>query len=181
VRRALAAPLLATVLLIAAAAASAPAAEIEAGYSGLRESGTLVHGVVLGLRGRSGTALRLGVEATAQSGTSAGEHVRELGLLAGAELAPWHGGRVSPFLSAKAGAVGTSRHLEVFGVSISPTGVCGGSCGYDVGPAAEGGAGLDLRLSERWTLRLGEVDYRLRRISGVTDHDLRVSAGLVLR
>jgi hypothetical protein len=176
--------LLVAAAVLAAVAAAAPAAratEWSAGYSGLRESGDFVHGAALGARWRTGSALRLALEATAHSGAAAGETRRELALLAGAELAPWHGSRFSPFVSVKGGAVGSSRHVEVFGVSISPTGVCNGSCGYEVGPAAEAGGGVDVRLAGRWALRLPEAEYRIGRIAGTTERGLRLSAGLVWR
>jgi hypothetical protein len=172
------------VAILLAALAVAPgarAAELSAGYSGLRESGDLVHGGSLGVRWRRDSAWRLGLEATAHSGLSAGESRRELALLVGAELAPWHASRWSPFLSLKGGAAASSQHLEVFGIAISPTGVCSGSCGYQIGPAAEAGGGLDLRLGGRWALRLPEAEYRIRRIAGTTERGLRLSAGLVWR
>jgi hypothetical protein len=165
-----------------AAARPAPAAELFAGYSGLRTGGDLVHGATLaaGWPKRHGS-LRLLVEATGQSGLSAGEDLREMGLLAGMALAPWMERRLSPFVSVKAGAVRAQRQVQVFGIAIGPDGVCEGGCPYQTGPAAELGGGLDLRLRGRWALRLAQADYRVRRLDGVTDDDVRFSAGLVRR
>lgn len=172
-----------TVLLAALTVApSVRAAELSAGYSGVRTEGEFVHGGALAARWPwPGGAVRLGVEATAHSGVSAGESRRELALLGGFELAAWRGARVSPFASLKGGLAGTSRHVEVFGVQVAATGVCTGACGYEIGPAAEAGVGLDFRLAGRWVLRLPEADYRVRRAAGITDRGLRLAAGLVWR
>ncbi len=159
---------------------SASAVELAASYSGLRASGDLVHGVGLGARTREGR-LRLLVEASAHSGLSGGEDLRELGLMGGGALVPWAGSRLSPFVSVKGGAVSARRQVEVFGVAIGPDGVCNGGCAYRTGPAAEIGAGLDLRLGSRWALRLPEAGYRVRRLAGETERGLRVSFGIVRR
>jgi hypothetical protein len=117
-----------------------------------------------------------------QSGSAAGgERLRELGLLAGAALAPWPAARLSPFVSLKAGVVSAQRSVTVFGVSIAADGVCDGGCPYQTGPAAEVGGGLDLRVGGRWAVRLAQADYRVTRLAGETDHALRLSAGIVRR
>jgi hypothetical protein len=159
------------------------AAEIGIGYSGLRADGDLTHGGVLAVAApRGGGRLRLVLELSAQSGSAAGgERLRELGLLAGAALAPWRDGRLSPFVSLKAGAVSAQRSVTVFGVSIAADGVCDGGCPYQTGPAVEVGGGLDLRVGGRWALRLAQADYRVTHLGGETDHALRLSAGIVRR
>jgi hypothetical protein len=173
----------AVVVAPAAGSGAADAAEIGIGYSGLRADGDLTHGGVLGVAlPRGGGRLRLVVELSAQSGGAAGgERLRELGLFAGAALAPWRDGRFSPFVSLKAGAVSAQRSVTVFGVSIAADGVCDGGCPYQTGPAVEVGGGLDLRVGGRWALRLAQADYRLTRLGGETDHGLRLSAGIVRR
>jgi len=119
---------------------------------------------------------------SAQSGgASGGERLRELGLLAGAAWAPWPVGRLSPFVSLKAGVVSAQRSVQIFGVSIGAGGVCDGGCPYHTGPAAEVGGGLDLRVGGRWAVRLAQADYRVTRLAGETDHALRLSAGIVRR
>jgi hypothetical protein len=168
------------VLLVLATAPGARATEWSAGYSGLRENGDLVHGAALGARWHTDSAVRLALEATAHSGASGGETVREIALLGGPQWEPWRRARLSPFLSVKGGAAGRSSHVEVFGVSISPTGVCSGSCGYDFGPAGEAGGGFDLRLAGRVALR-PEAEYRVRRFAGVTERGWRFGALLVWR
>ena len=162
---------------------TAEGAEIALGYSGLRADGDLTHGGGLGLASpRGGGRLRLLAEVSAQSGSAAGgERLRELGLLAGAAFAPWHGGRLSPFVSLKAGVVSAQRSVTVFGVSIAADGVCNGGCPYQTGPAGEIGGGLDLRVGGRWAVRLAQADYRVTRLGGETDHALRLSAGIVRR
>jgi hypothetical protein len=158
-------------------------AEIALGYSGLQADGSLTHGGGLALAfPRGGGRLRLVAEVSAQSGgASGGERLRELGLLAGAAWAPWPGGRLSPFVSLKAGVVSAQRSVQVFGVSIGADGVCDGGCPYHTGPAAEVGGGLDLRVGGRWAVRLAQADYRVTRLAGETDHTLRLSAGIVRR
>ena len=158
-------------------------AEIALGYSGLQADGSLTHGGALAFASpRGGGRLRLLAEVSAQSGgASGGERLRELGLLAGAAWAPWPGGRLSPFVSLKAGVVSAQRSVQVFGVSIGAGGVCDGGCPYHTGPAAEVGGGLDLRVGGRWAVRLAQADYRVTRLAGETDHALRLSAGIVRR
>ena len=166
----------------AAGPASVQATEISAGYSGLRSGGDLIHGAALGARWpRGGGSLALLAELSGQSGTAGGESVRDIGLFGGAALAPWSSHRLSPFVSIKVGGLVERRQVDVFGVAIGPTGVCNGGCGYHLGPAAEVGGGLDLRLGGRWALRLAEAAYRVRRIEGATDHALRFAAGIVHR
>ncbi len=169
--------------VVTAGSGGAEAAEIALGYAGLQADGDLTHGGALALASPRGTGpFRLLVELSAQSGGAAGgERLRELGLFAGAALAPWRAGRLSPFVSLKAGAVSAQRSVSVFGVSIGADGMCDGGCPYQTGPAAEVGGGLDLRVGSRWAVRLAEVDYRVTRLGGVTDHALRLSAGVVRR
>jgi opacity protein-like surface antigen len=53
--------------------------------------------------------------------------------------------------------------------------------GSDTGFGAAFGGGLDLRVSKRVALRAFQVDYLLSRVSIGTQHNLRLSTGLVLR
>jgi hypothetical protein len=53
--------------------------------------------------------------------------------------------------------------------------------GSDTGFGAAFGGGLDLRVSKRVALRAFQVDYLLSRVSSGTQHNLRLSSGLVLR
>jgi hypothetical protein len=169
-------------LTFAAKAAPAHAAELSAGYSGLRQGGDLVHGMTLGAAWprRSGSLLLL-VEASGQDGLSAGDSLRELGLMAGAAAAPWRDRRLSPFVSLKGGIARARRQVEVFGVAIGPDGVCNGGCPSATGPAAEIGGGLDLRIHGRWAVRIAEADYRVRRLAGRTERGVRFGVGLVRR
>jgi hypothetical protein len=174
----------ATVLLsMTAGKGTADGAEIALGYSGLRADGDLTHGGGLAFATpRSGGRLRLVADLSAQSGGAAGgERLREFGLLAGAAFVPWSAGRLSPFVSLKAGVVSAQRSVTVFGVSIAADGVCEGGCPYETGPAAEIGGGLDLRVGGRWALRLAQADYRVTHLGGETDHALRLSAGIIRR
>ena len=173
----------AVAVALTAGSGGAEAAEIAAGYSGLRADGDLTHGGSLAVASpRGGGRRRLVGELSGQSGGAAGgERLRELGLFAGAALTPWPDGRLSPFVSLKAGAVSAQRAVTVFGVSIAADGVCDGGCPYQTGPAVEVGGGLDLRVGGRWALRLAQADFRVTRLGGETDHALRLSAGIVRR
>jgi hypothetical protein len=161
----------------------AQGAEMALGYSGLQADGSLTHGGGFALGSPRGSGrFRLVLDLSAQSGAAAGgERLREIGLLAGAALVPWPSGRLSPFLSLKAGVVSAQRSVQVFGVSIGADGVCDGGCPYQTGPATEIGGGLDLRIGQRWALRLAQADFRLMHLAGETDHALRLSAGIVRR
>jgi hypothetical protein len=159
---------------------TAGAAELSAAYSGLKDRGDLIHGFALGARFGSGS-LRWVVDATAASGTLAGSDVREVGLFAGAAYVPWREARLQPFLVARGGVVGQREQVEVFGVAIGPEGVCDGGCSSRYAPAAELGAGLDLRLGGRWALRLAEADWRVRHLDGTNDQAWRVAIGIVRR
>lgn len=172
----------AATLFVLLGAGSASSAEMALGYSGLRADGALTHGGAFAMASpRREGRLRLVAELSVISGSAAqGERRRELGLLGGVVLAPWRG-RLSPFLSARAGLVGVQREVNVFGVSIGRDGVCDGGCGYRIGPAAEAGGGVDLRVGGRWAVRLAQADYRVSRAGGETDHGVRLSAGIVRR
>jgi len=168
---------------VTGAPGTAGASEIALGYSGLSADGELTHGGGFALGSPRGSGrLRLVLDLSAQSGDAAGgERLREIGLLAGAAFAPWPHGRLSPFVSLKAGVVSAQRSVRVFGVSIGADGVCDGGCPYQTGPGGEVGGGLDLRVGERWSLRLVQADFRVMRLAGETDHALRLSAGVVRR
>jgi hypothetical protein len=155
------------------------AADLFAGYSVLDLGGDWAQGGAAGAAAslRGGT-MRLGLDASAHFGGSA--PVRELGLFASLALAARASARVSPFVVLRAGGAARREQVDVFGVSIGADGVCDGSCPYTLGPSAEGGGGLDVRLSGRWHLRL-EAAYRARRLSGTVEHGLRLSGGIARR
>lgn len=171
----------AALVLALACAAPAHAAEVFGGYSALRLEGDNTNGASLAVTLPLAGPLRLAGEASGQFGLVQGEDLREWAFFAGPVLAPWREGRVSPFVHAKAGIVRSQRQLEVFGVAIGAAGVCAGDCPSQTGFAAELGGGLDLRLTERFAVRLPQVDLRL---TGLEDDDatrLRISAGVVYR
>jgi hypothetical protein len=164
---------------VALPARASEAADLFAGYSVLDLDGDWAHGAAAGAAvTRRGGTLRLGLDATAHPG--GGGPVRELGLLASFALAARASASVSPFLVLRAGGAARREQVDVFGVKVGPEGVCDGSCPYALGPSAEGGGGLDIRLSGRWHLRL-EADYRVRRVSGTVERGLRLSGGLARR
>jgi opacity protein-like surface antigen len=53
--------------------------------------------------------------------------------------------------------------------------------GDDTGFGAAFGGGLDLKVSKRVALRAFQIDYLLSRVTGGTQHNLRLGTGLVLR
>ena len=169
----------ATLLAVAALPARGSAADLFAGYSVLDLGGDWAQGGAAGAAtSRRGGALRIGLDASAHFGGS--EPVRELGLFASFALAARASARVSPFVVLRAGGVARREQVEVFGVKIGTDGVCDGSCPDTFGPSAEGGGGLDVRVSGRWHLRL-EAAYRARRLSGTMEHGLRLSGGIARR
>jgi hypothetical protein len=176
-------PLLLLVLvpaLIVGPAPSSSAADVFGGYSSLRLHGDDVPGASLAVSWPLRTCLALVTEVSGQFGLVRGEDLQEWSLLAGPSFSPWSGHRLRPFVHAKAGLVRSRRQVDVFGVAISPLGVCDATCPAEIGFAAEAGGGLDLRLSPRFVLRLVQADYRLVRLESDSAGRLRLSAGLVL-
>lgn len=167
--------------LLLATPGAAQAADLYGGYSLLRLDGHSAQGAALALSIPLRGGLRLGAEATRQTGLVQSEDLREWALLAGPVFAPRRASRLQPFLHAKAGLVRSRRQVEVFGVTIGATGVCSSGCPSETGFAAELGGGLDIRLTERLGLRLPQVDYRLVRLDSDDARRLRFSAGLLLR
>jgi hypothetical protein len=158
----------------------AAGADLFAGYSGLRAEGDLAHGGALAVAtARRGATLRLGLEVSAHFDT-AGEGLGDYAALATLAVAPWPRGRISPFLSVGGGLAGVREQVTLFGVAIGPEGVCDGGCPYSLGPAAEAGGGLDVRVGGRWALRLGAT-YRVHWTSGASEGALRVLGGIARR
>jgi hypothetical protein len=160
-------------------AASADAKSLFGGYSNLRLDGANVPGWGAAFSWPLTDRLLLTVEATGQYGLVQGEDLDEIAVMAGPALVFRRGRRLGPFVHVKVGAVRSRRQVEVFGVSIGADGVCEGSCPSTTAFAAEAGGGLDLRLDDRWAVRLAEVDYRLTNLPDDESDRLRLSAGLV--
>lgn len=160
-------------------AGSAEAASLFGGYSNLRVEGANLHGWGMAVTWPLASSVRLTVEITGQRGLVQGETLAELTVMAGPSLAFRRGRRLSPFVHAKVGLVRSRREVDVFGVAIGPDGVCDGSCPSQTGFGAEAGGGLDLRIDDRWTVRLAQVDYRLTRLEDDESDRLRLSAGLL--
>ncbi len=172
---------LAAAVVLLTVALPAGAAEVFGGYSVLRVDGSNAGGGALGLRFPFSGGVALGIEATYHSGELGGVDVREMALLAGPALRLGGSGRLSAFVQARGGVTRERQQVEVFGVIIGPDGVCDGNCPSKTQFAAEAGAGLDVRLGARWSLRLVQADYRLTRAEGEDDRRLRFAAGLVYR
>lgn len=91
-------------------------------------------------------------------------------------------GRFKPFAHAMIGAAQTRNRSKDF--QCSPTANCPPSFAAglfkDTGFSAIIGGGLDVRLKDRWQLRLFQIDYNpVRSPFGTTDHHMRLGAGIV--
>lgn len=168
-------------LLLVSCPALAHAADIFGGYSAMRLDGRTTHGFTVAVSWPLTASLGLAVEGTNGRGLVGGEDLDEWGVLGGPVFVPWRGKRLTPFVHAKAGVVRSRRQVEVFGVAIGPDGTCDGGCPYSTGPAAELGGGLDFRLTESFSLRFAQLDYRLARLDGENADRLRISTGVVYR
>jgi hypothetical protein len=169
------------VFALAAPAAPLRAADVFGAYSRLRLDRGHVSGGELSFGWPQRGALGLVTAAAFHGGSAAGEEVRELALLSGPAFTLGRGRRLSAFVHTRGGLARERRQVVVFGVAIGPGGVCAGGCPSKTAFAAEAGAGLDLRLGARWSLRLAQADWRLTRAEGEADRRLRLSAGLVWR
>jgi len=169
-------------IVIAAAflfATTADAASLFGTYSNIRLDHSNVSGLGIGGEWPLAGPLDLTVEGTRQAGLARGEDLAEVAVLAGPRFTFRRGRRFVPFLHGKAGLVRSRRQVKIFGLAIGPDGVCNGSCPSETGVAFEAGGGFDLRLDEKWGIRLVQIDYRFTNL--VTDESARqrVSAGLV--
>lgn len=160
---------------------AAAAGDLFGGYSIMRVDDHQVSGGTVSWSWPLGRLVRLAVEGSLERGLVAGEDLDEWAFLGGPVLTPWREGRFSPFVHAKAGFVRSRRQVEVFGVTIGPDGVCDGGCPYSAGGGAEFGGGLDYRLSDRFALRVPQVDYRVTWLDDANANRLRLSAGVIYR
>jgi hypothetical protein len=49
------------------------------------------------------------------------------------------------------------------------------------GLAGAVGGGLDIRINDRFDIRAGQIDYNPAHLNGVTVHNVRFGAGLVIK
>ena len=76
--------------------------------------------------------------------------------------------RFTPFLHVLAG--GTRISTSFLGMNASDTGFAG-----------IGGGGFDVHVGDRFSVRMGQLDYVVTRFSGRYQHNFRYSAGVVIR
>jgi hypothetical protein len=76
--------------------------------------------------------------------------------------------RFTPYFHVLAG--GTRISTSFLGMQASDTGFAG-----------IGGGGFDVHIDERFSVRMGQLDYVVTRFSGRYQHDIRYSAGVVFR
>lgn len=101
-------------------------------------------------------------------GTEAGSKVNSQSIAYGPVFAYRKNPSIVPFVHGLLGAVRGSA--EYLGVSKSE---------YRFGML--GGGGVDVRLGDRVSLRVVQVDYLMTRFSGTRQDNVRISAGLVFR
>ena len=141
------------------------------GYSYGRVEGESLHGWTASLAFRLGGPLSLVAEATGHYGDlGEGTSFTRLSLFGGPRLG-FGAGSARPFVHLLAGVVRSSAGVDAGPVSISVKST-------DLGGAA--GAGVDFRLSDRWSLRV-QGDYLLVRADEETQGDPRASVAAVYR
>ncbi|MBK5255011.1 MAG: outer membrane beta-barrel protein [Vicinamibacteria bacterium] len=146
-----------------------PKAQLFAGYSLARESGTNAHGWASSLNFNVSRWLALGVETSGHYEKDHGASITKNSYLFGPRLSK-RGGKIVPFVYALAGIERTKGKVEFDDVSISAA---------ENETAVALGGGLDIELSPRWALAF-EIDDLLVRSEGSTHGTLRFSAGIVL-
>lgn len=171
-------PRLLGIALALLVASTADAASLVGSYSTMRLDGSSVQGFGVAFEWPLFGALQIATEGTSQSGSVQGQELDEFAVLAGPKMVFRRGHRFAPFVHGKGGFVRSRRQVEIFGVRIGEAGVCSGACPSETSVAAEAGGGFDLRLDDRWSLRLAQFDYRMTRLPSGPSDRWRVSAGV---
>ena len=172
---------LALLALWASAPVPAAGADLFGGYTSMRVDDRQMNGGAVAATWRLGGLVGVAVEGSHERGQISGENFEEWAFLGGPVLTPWPARRLSPFAHVKGGLARSRRQVEVLGVAIGPDGICDGGCPFSTGAAMEVGGGLDYRLSDSFSLRVPQVDYRVTQLDDATAKRLRVSAGVVYR
>lgn len=145
-----------------------PRAELFAGYSLARESGSNVHGWAASLQYNLSSWLAIGAETSAHHEKDHGATVTRSSYLLGPRLSK-RGGKFTPFVYALGGIERTKGEVKVGSISISDS---------ESETAVALGGGVDIELSHRFALAI-EADDLLVRSNGKTHGTLRFSTGLV--
>jgi opacity protein-like surface antigen len=154
-----------------AQAAPDPQGDVFAGYSYLRSGDDVnLHGAIVSLGWNLTGRLAVVVEAARHQGSFDGEDVTSESYLGGGRF--WLArGSYRPFVQVTAGVVRTKRGISIFDVDITQT-----ASGF----GAAAGAGVDVKVGERWAVRL-QGDYRRAKEESESFNDIRASVGAVLR
>jgi hypothetical protein len=146
-------------------------AEAYAGYSHFRVtqgSGEGLHGFNASVTGNVTRHVGLKFDLSGHYQTNFGDRVSLYNYLGGVQLKRnSSAARLKPFAHALAGGARLKVSAGSFGFSES-------------GFAAALGAGLDVRASDRFDVRVFQVDYNPTRFGGATQHNLRLGVGLVV-
>ncbi len=160
-----------------ASAQDAPKAEVYGGYSAVFTQDITLHGLQASVAGNVNNWFGL----VAEFGGAYDTQTRGSGLkvestvytyLFGPRFSRRGSGRVTPFVQTLFGGVHGRGEIE--GVGLNEVETANG-----FGMAL--GGGVDVKLSNRFALRVIQADYLLTRVDGETANNARVSAGVVIR
>lgn len=164
-------------LTVLAAAQDAPKAEVYGGYSALFTEDVTLHGFQASVAGNVNKWFGLvaefgGAFDTDTQGSGLKVKSTVYTYLFGPRFSRRGDGRVTPFVQTLFGGVRGRGELEGAGLNEVET-----ANGFGMAL----GGGVDVKLSERFALRVIQADYLLTRVDGETANNARVSAGIVLR
>ncbi len=160
-----------------ASAQDAPKVEIYGGYSALFTEDITLHGFQASVAGNLNNWFGLvaefgGAYDTDTQGSGLKVKSTVYTYLFGPRFSRRGGGRVTPFAHALFGGVRGRGEIEGLGMNRVET-----ANGFGMAL----GGGVDVKLSERFALRVIQADYLLTRVDGETTNNARVSAGVVIR
>lgn len=158
-------------------AEDASKAEIFGGYSYARVGPSSDHiglnvGGNIGLTFRLLGALSFAADASKHWGTSGGIDRGITFLSGGLAYSIRAGESFRPFVHALAGLARPSATIKVLSISISQT---------ENQFAMLFGGGLDFKFRDHWSARVPQAEYVITKKNGISEHDVRVSAGIVYR
>jgi hypothetical protein len=169
------------VLLALWVASPAAGKDLLGSYSTMRVDDRQMNGAAVAATWRLRETVGVSVQGSLERGLIEGQNFEEWAFLGGPVLTPWPARRLSPFVHVKAGLARSRRQIEVLGVAIGADGICDGGCPYSTGAAAEFGGGLDYRVSDRFSVRVPQVDYRVTQLDEAAAKRLRLSVGIAYR
>ena len=161
---------LATALLVAPAFAQTPRIAVEAGYSFMRfDSSKIGFADYSNLQGANGSLsynLTPSFGVTAEVSGEYGEHLQVAGWMVGPQV--YHRFFGADFFAH--GLFGQSQTRVDLGTAVTNT-----------GRAVAGGGGIDIPISDRFSIRAIQADFINTQTFSSSQNNLRFSAGLVFR